>query len=452
MMNRKKPFRSPRNTSPSRGPRTPDTAADAHRKKGPGPDEPRLAEDAADDVLDNESGAAEANAAPQLVRLNKYLADHGVASRRRCDELIQAGQISVDGAHVTELGLKVDPEHQVIEVDGVVLKPKDARKRYYVLNKPSGVVCTNEPRETRPRAVDLITDPYKGRIYTVGRLDEESKGLILVTNDGEFANKIMHPRYGIEKTYTVRVQGRIDDESLTKIREGVHLSEGRTSGARVLVDRRTHDMSQLTVIIHEGMNREIRRVFARVGYKVTDLRRVRIGPLTDHGLKPGRWRELLNREVEELLSGKNQSDAGSRTHGGPPKRFPKKRGYARDFVKGGKLVPGAQRERESRSKYRVRPDKAFVDAHGRSRSEGPRDEGQRGSGSRSSGAPRFGGPRSGPRSAGPRSGGPRSQGSRSDGPRKSGPGSGAPHAPRASHARPGARRPPQGRSQRGGPR
>lgn len=130
------------------------------------------------DVEDEPAPFADDEDAPpaELVRLNKYLADHGVASRRRCDELIAEGQVTVDGKTVTELGLKVDPTKQTVEIDGFVLKPKGLRRRYYLLNKPSGVVCTNEPRELRPRAVDLITDPRKGRIYTVGRLDEESKG------------------------------------------------------------------------------------------------------------------------------------------------------------------------------------------------------------------------------------------------------------------------------------
>jgi pseudouridine synthase len=237
------------------------------------------------------------------VRLNKFLADCGFASRRKADELIAAGQVSVDGEPATELGLRVDPTKQRVEIDGYVLRPDSARKRYYVLNKPAGVVCTNEPRETRPRAVDLVTDPRKGRIYTVGRLDEASQGLILLTNDGEFANRMMHPRYGVQKTYLVKVRGEIDDETLKKVREGVHLSEGRTGGARILVERRGRDHSLLTMTIHEGMNREIRRSFAKLGYKVLELRRTRIGALTDRGLRTGRWRELEKSEVEALLAG-----------------------------------------------------------------------------------------------------------------------------------------------------
>ncbi len=255
-----------------------------------------------------EDDAPQAEGEPELVRLNKYLADRGIASRRKCDELIRAGKVSVDGEPMTELGVRIDPDKQAVEIDGFVLKPAGMRKRYYLLNKPSGVVCTNESREMRPRAVDLITDPRKGRIYTVGRLDEESKGLILLTNDGEFANRIMHPRYGVEKTYTVRVHGEINDETLDKIRSGVHLAEGRTSGAKIFVDRRTREYSLLTVLLREGMNREIRRVFARFGYKVVELRRTRIGHLTPRGVKIGKWRELTQGEVDDLLAGRAASE------------------------------------------------------------------------------------------------------------------------------------------------
>lgn len=240
---------------------------------------------------------------PRLVRLNKLLAERGVASRRACDELIASGQVIVDGYPVTELGTKVDPERQTVEVAGRVFKPeRSVTRRYYLLNKPAGVVCTNEEREQRPRAVDMITERDKGRIYTVGRLDEDSKGLILLTNDGEFAQRIMHPRYEVPKTYLVKLRGHVDDEALEKIRAGVHLAEGRTAGARVVVRRRTRETSHLLVTIHEGMNREVRRVFARFGYKVVDLRRVRIGPLTDRGLKEGQWRRLTRAEVDALLA------------------------------------------------------------------------------------------------------------------------------------------------------
>lgn len=236
------------------------------------------------------------------VRLNKLLADNGFASRRGSDALIADGKVMIDGNIVTTLGTKVDPGLQRVEVDGVVIKAKLLRRRYYLLNKPAGVVCTNEERETRKRAVDLISDRERGRIFTVGRLDEDTLGLVILTSDGEFANKVMHPRYGIPKTYQAKVEGRIDDESLTSIREGVYLAEGRTTGARVVVQRRGPKLSTVLITIWEGKNREVRRVFARFGFKVLSLRRVRIGPITDRRLAVGHWRPLTRAEVQELMT------------------------------------------------------------------------------------------------------------------------------------------------------
>ncbi len=238
--------------------------------------------------------------AQELVRLNKVLADYGIASRRRCDELIATGHVSVDGRVVTELGTRVGSEQQ-IEVDGEPLRRTSTRARYYLLNKPSGVFCTNDVREARTRAIDLITDRDKGRIYTVGRLDEETTGLVILTSDGDFANRVMHPRYGVTKSYRVRLAGRIDDEALQKVRDGVRLSEGRTSGARILVERRTDRSSDLIVVLNEGKNREVRRIFAQVGFKVSRLHRERIGTLDDRGLKLGAWRPLARAEVDSLL-------------------------------------------------------------------------------------------------------------------------------------------------------
>ena len=245
-----------------------------------------------------------------LVRLNKFLADNGVASRRASDELIQSGKVLVDDQIVTELGTKIDPTTQMVDVNGVRLRTDPRERRYYLLHKPPGVVCTNEMRETRPRAIDLITDPGKGRIFSVGRLDEESKGLIIMTSDGEFAERIAHPRYGVEKCYLVKTPGKITDEAVQKIREGVHLAEGRTAGARVLVKRRTANGSTLEVSIQEGKNREVRRVFARMGYKVLALTRISIGPIGIRGLKEGRWRALSREEVEGLLEASDENREG----------------------------------------------------------------------------------------------------------------------------------------------
>jgi 23S rRNA pseudouridine2605 synthase len=283
------------------------------------------------------------------VRLNKYLADNGIASRRKADELIAAGEVMVDGEIVTEMGLKVDPARQRVEIDGVVLKPEGQKPRYYLLYKPEGVVCTADPREARKRAVDLVGDRNAGRLFTVGRLDEDSSGLILLTNDGEFANLVAHPRYGVPKLYKVVVRGRLSDEALREARSGVRLSEGLARFESVGLRKRSEKQSVLLVGLKEGKNRQIRRVFAKLGHKVNELARVRIGNLTDRGMRRGDWRPLAPKEVRELIAiakgelepepvnqraeaagrssrapGKKGSRPGGRPpkSGGPPRRRP----------------------------------------------------------------------------------------------------------------------------------
>ncbi|MEW6073643.1 MAG: pseudouridine synthase [Planctomycetota bacterium] len=240
--------------------------------------------------------------APSLVRLNKYLADNGVASRRRADAMIAAGEVMVDGEIVTAVGTKVDPNRQRVEVDGVLLRPEGERHRYFLLNKPAGVMCTNEGREARRRAVDLITDRRKGRIYTVGRLDEDTTGLVILTNDGELAYRISHPRFGVPKTYKVLVRGRVGNEDIERMRRGVRLSDMRVAFDTIRVSRRTDRGSTVLVTLQEGRHREIRRVFAHLKLAVKGLHRVRIGPLTDRGLKVGSWRPLTREEVAELAA------------------------------------------------------------------------------------------------------------------------------------------------------
>jgi 23S rRNA pseudouridine2605 synthase len=256
-----------------------------------------------EDPLDLEVDPAEAGPGEDTgIRLNKFLAQNGVASRRGADELIARGHVTVDGRIVTELGRRVDPAREKVEVDGVVLQPAGERLAYYLLNKPKGVVCTNDPREARPRAIDLVTDKRKGRIFTVGRLDEDTEGLVILTNDGELANRLSHPRYGIEKTYWVDVRGRVDDEALERMRRGVRLSDGWGSFERVRVLKRHAERSILLVTLAEGRNREVRRVLAALGLPVRNLRRVEIGPLRDRRLKLGQWRVLTRSEVGMLAS------------------------------------------------------------------------------------------------------------------------------------------------------
>jgi 23S rRNA pseudouridine2605 synthase len=232
------------------------------------------------------------------VRLNKLLAERGIGSRRLCDTLIGEGRVTIDGRKVRELGTKVDPEAEAVEVDGREI-PRPPRV-VYALNKPPGVVCTNAPEERRTRAIDLVRDPRGARLFCVGRLDADSEGLILLTNDGDLANRVAHPRYGVPKTYFVKLRGRLSAEDVAKVAEGVWLSEGRTAGARIAIRKRFASATVLLITVREGMNREIRRAFAKFGYAVLQLKRVAIGPLSVRGLRAGAFRRLTRAEIEEL--------------------------------------------------------------------------------------------------------------------------------------------------------
>lgn len=225
------------------------------------------------------------------------MAAAGVGSRRHCEELIRAGRVEVDRRVVRELGTKVDPDGQEIRVDGTVLAR--ARRVYYLVNKPVGVVSTNFDPSGRPRVVDLLPEMPE-RLFTVGRLDLSSEGLMLVTNDGELANQLAHPRYGVEKTYHVLVAGTADFDVLAKLRQGMHLAEGvaRVVSARV---RTSFKQSTLVeIVLAEGRNREIRRLLAKVGHKVLRLKRVALGPVRLGDLPPGHFRPLRNDELKLL--------------------------------------------------------------------------------------------------------------------------------------------------------
>jgi len=243
-----------------------------------------------------------------LVRLNAYLAQCGVASRRKSDELIAAGRIQVDGKVVRELGRKVDPLRHTVKVDSEVLRPE--RPTYVLLNKPKNVVCTNSIHEQKLRAIDLLTG-VKGRLFTVGRLDADSEGLLILTNDGAFADRMTHPRYEVAKTYHVVVRGRIDANKLEKVKGGVWLSEGRVEGFQIRIKKRGQERSILEVTIREGRNREIRRVFARVGHPVLRLSRVKMGNLTLRGVGSGKWRFLRPPEIADLLKGSHKEAAAT---------------------------------------------------------------------------------------------------------------------------------------------
>ena len=233
------------------------------------------------------------------MRLNRFIAGAGICSRRNAEELITAGRVEVNGAVVSKLATRVDPGADEVRVDG--RRAQIESPVYVLFNKPKDVVCTNAKNDVRRRAIDFL-DGVRGRIYTVGRLDLESEGLILLTNDGDFAQAVAHPRHGVPKTYSVLVKGRVERETLVKLRGGVWLSEGRTRGSEARIERQSRDRTYLKVTLREGKNREIRRVFARLGHNVLELKRVRIGRLTLHGLKPGGHRFLRPQEVRDLLS------------------------------------------------------------------------------------------------------------------------------------------------------
>ena len=225
-------------------------------------------------------------------RLQKVLARVGIGSRRVCENLIAEGRVLVDG-EMAVLGRRVDPETALIEVDGapVGVRPDLV---HYVLNKPAGVVTTADDPQGRPTVVGLV--PNEPRVFPVGRLDVDTEGLLLLTNDGELAHRLTHPSYGVEKEYVAEVEGLPTRAVLRRLREGVELDDGPTAPARATLV----DPSVVRLTIHEGRNRQVRRMCEAVGHSVVRLVRTRIGPLADRSLAPGAWRELTGDEVRSL--------------------------------------------------------------------------------------------------------------------------------------------------------
>lgn len=240
-----------------------------------------------------EQWAAASAAMPQGERLQKVLSTRGWGSRRVCEDLIAAGRVVVNG-EVAVLGRRVDPEIDKVEVDGVPLGVK-AGLVYYLLNKPTGVVTTASDPQGRPTVVDLV--PTEPRVYPVGRLDVGTEGLLLLTNDGDLANRIAHPSHGVEKEYLAEVEGTPSNGALRRLRDGVELDDGMTAPAKVSQP----NPGVLRITIHEGRNRQVRRMCEAVGHPVHRLIRVRIGPLRDAQLAPGEWRELEQRELKALV-------------------------------------------------------------------------------------------------------------------------------------------------------
>ena len=232
-----------------------------------------------------------------ILRLQKYLADSGVASRRHAEDMIAAGRVSVNGQTVTEPGTQVE-EGDRVAVDGQTVRPV-SEYRYILYHKPAGEVTTVSDPEGRKTVLSHF-DRLGVRLYPVGRLDYDSEGLLLLTNDGELTNRLLHPRQEVDKTYVARVNGAPTLEQIRQLRDGVMLDGRKTSRAKIRVTRQEADCTYVTVTIHEGRNRQVRRMFEAIGLKVTALKRVGFGPLTLGSLRRGEWRDLTAQEIEQL--------------------------------------------------------------------------------------------------------------------------------------------------------
>ena len=229
---------------------------------------------------------------PPPERLQKVLARGGFGSRRTCELLIESGRVTVNG-EVAALGRRVDVERDKVAVDDILVSTR-AGLVYYLLNKPSGVVTTARDPHGRPTVIDLL--PLEPRVFPVGRLDADTEGLLVLTNDGDLTYHLTHPSFGVEKEYLAQVEGRPSPAALRRLREGVELDDGVTAPARAaLVPPQT-----IKLAIHEGRNRQVRRMCAAVGHPVVRLVRTRVGPIAERRLKPGEWRPLTQAEVRAL--------------------------------------------------------------------------------------------------------------------------------------------------------
>ena len=229
-------------------------------------------------------------------RLQKVLAAAGVDSRRKCEELILDGLVRVNSKVVDKLPVFVDPEKDIITVNGKRIRA--ARKIYFLLNKPKGVICTNFDPQGRKKAIDIIKS--RERIFCVGRLDADTTGVLILTNDSQLTNKLTHPRYKVPKTYVAEVKGEIRGEHIEKLKKGIWLAEGKTAKASVKILKRGHKRSLLEITVRQGLNRQVRRTLAKVGLPVKSLKRTRIGKLSARGLGVGKFRPLTESEAAYL--------------------------------------------------------------------------------------------------------------------------------------------------------
>lgn len=234
------------------------------------------------------------------IRLQKVLGNAGVASRRVVEDMIVAGRIRVNGETVYELGRRIDPEVDLVDVDGVAVQ-LDVSKRYVMLNKPTGIVSTMKDEQGRPDLREFTQD-YEERLYNVGRLDAETSGLLILTNDGDMAHILAHPKYGVTKVYIARVEGRVLPQTIQQLISGLELEDGQIKADKARLIDMSGDTSLVELTLHSGKNRIVRRMMAAVGHPVRDLVRRQFGPLHLGPLPIGRSRELTKVELGELLT------------------------------------------------------------------------------------------------------------------------------------------------------
>ncbi len=235
------------------------------------------------------------------IRLQKYLAECGVASRRKCEEFIEEGRVKING-RIAELGNKINPETDKIEFDGKLIKQNKKDFTYILLNKPIGVVTTAEDQFDRETVLDLVN--VKTRVVPVGRLDMYTSGALILTDDGDFIYKVTHPKHEINKTYTVTLVGQVTKEDIEKLRQGVEIDGGyitKPAKARIMKIDEQKNISRVEITIHEGKNRQVRKMCEAIGKKVLALHRAKIGNLGVKDLKLGTWRYMTKKEVEEIL-------------------------------------------------------------------------------------------------------------------------------------------------------
>lgn len=236
----------------------------------------------------------------EKIRLQKFMAECGIASRRACEMIITDGKVIVNGKTVTELGTKIDPDYDTVCVNGKNIKLV-SKKYYIMLNKPSGYITSASDQFKRPTVLDLISSDIKERLYPVGRLDYDTEGLLLLTNDGDFAQKLTHPSNQKNKTYIAKVEGTVLDIKARRLEKGVLIDGKKTAPGKVSVKHKSDNTTELTITIHEGRNRQIRKMCSAIGHEVIHLKRVAIDDVILGNLPLGKWRHLNPVEINKLL-------------------------------------------------------------------------------------------------------------------------------------------------------